>query len=188
MTQTEGSERLKQFSIAETQTDLKETANNKCQTDRADAINVSSQTKIFECNEEGVQTERNDHSKECQTALPINEMECQTSFYTDSETISESLESERRQKNGSDLIASDSIDGETGNKALKFKAQTTRAAHRVIQFPNTLTDAESPSKVSDTSDNKLSNKGPNKNQIDQDYMKNRDPMKEFFALVSAAYL
>jgi hypothetical protein len=118
----------------------------------------------------------------------MNEMECQTSFYTDSETISESLESERRQKSVSDLIASDSIDGETGNKALKFKAQTTRAAHRVIQFPNTLTDAESPSKVSDTSDNKLSNKGPNKNQIDQDYMKNRDPMKEFFALVSAAYL
>jgi hypothetical protein len=118
----------------------------------------------------------------------MNEMETQTSFYTDSETISESLESERRQKSVGDLIASDSIDGETGNKALKFKAQTTRAAHRVIQFPNTLTDAESPSKVSDTSDNKLSNKGPNKNQIDQDYMKNRDPMKEFFALVSAAYL
>ena len=152
MTQTEGFERLKQFSIAETQTDLKETANTKCQTDRADAVNTCSQTKIFECNEEGVQTERDEHSKECQTALTVNEIECQTSFYTDSETPSESLESERRQKSLSDKNTIESIDGETGNKALKFKAQTTRAAQRVIQFPNTLTDAESPSKVSDLSD------------------------------------
>jgi F0F1-type ATP synthase epsilon subunit len=42
MTQTEGFERLKQFSIAETQTELKETANTKCQTDRADAVNTCS--------------------------------------------------------------------------------------------------------------------------------------------------
>lgn len=99
-----------------------------------------------------MQTERNEHSRECQTVLPVAEIECQTSLYSDSGTPSESLESERRQKSSSDLNTIDSIDGETGNKALKFKAQTTRAGQRVIQFPNTL-EGESPTKISDKSEN-----------------------------------
>lgn len=122
MTQTEDSERLKQFSIVETQTDVKETAVAKCQTDRADAVNASSQTRIFACNEESVQTERNEHSRECQTILPVAEIECQTSLYSESETPSESVESERLHKSSSDINTIESIDGETGNKALKFKA------------------------------------------------------------------
>lgn len=84
-TQTDDAE-VKQFETIDTQTDIKETIEAKCQTDRADQCNTGSQTKILEYNEEEAQTERNVHSQECQASLPTTEIECQTSLFdTESE-------------------------------------------------------------------------------------------------------